>query len=228
MANARDDSMVFSLRGLLLRERQRLEREAADRRRQEEVALALRAERERVRREAEDRKRHSLVEVARLEQQRRREEEARLEALKHAAVECARTEAESRSRVELLEKQQLHERVLAELSEQTRRERARHLAIAGFAMFAFSAIAAAALYFAKLRPEASRLQFAYDELVSAEHNRAEETKRLLERAEKRRNDLATELENAKQRIEALEREGRDTPPAAKREGAKSAGSAPSR
>lgn len=236
MAHGRDDSMLFSLRGLLDLEKERLERESAERRRQEEVAQALERERERIRREAEDRKRSSMIEAARLAEQRRREEEARLEALKQAAVECARVEAESRARAELTDKVHEHERALTLLKEEARRTRARHLSAAGFALFAISLVTSTTLYFAKLRPEAQRLHAAFDELVSAEHNRAEETKRLLERAERRRSELESELETAKKRIDTLESEkttpASDTParggtvPAATKPGASRAGNTP--
>jgi colicin import membrane protein len=204
MAEVRDDPMLFSLRGLLHLERQRLERESNERRRQEEFALALERERARICREAEDRRRQAMVEAARLEAQRRREEEARLVALRQASVERARVEAESQARLELVEKQQAHERVLAELREETRNRRARHLALAGFVLFGISLCASAALYFGKLRPEAARLGRAYDQLVAAEHNRAEETQRMLERAEKKKGELETELDQVEKRITTLE------------------------
>jgi colicin import membrane protein len=208
VAHVRDDFMVFSLKGLLDLEKQRADRESNERRRQEEIAEALEQERARIIREAEERRRHAMVEAARLEEQRRREQDARLEALKQAAVERARIEAEGRARLELIEKQQAHERKMALLLEETKSRRAKHLTTTGFVLFAISTVAALALYFGKLRPEAARLGAAYDQLVAAEHNRADEAQRMLERAEKRRGDLESDLAHANRRIIELENEAR--------------------
>ncbi len=48
-----------------------------------------------------------------MEEQRRREEEARLEAMRQAEIEKARAEAEHRARMEALTSQQAHEQELA-------------------------------------------------------------------------------------------------------------------
>jgi len=208
MADLRDDSILFSLKGLMDVEKERIDKERAERAervREAQIALAMQAERERVRREAEVKKALNLAEAARLEAQRRREEDARLEALKRTAVEAARIEVEARGRLEMMEQKLAHERRMLELREAPRRKRATRLAILGFSL-AFATVAgAASFYYGTLRPDAERLRVAYAELVSAERGRADEAKRLLDRSNKRGDQLEAELRGARDEIDELKR-----------------------
>jgi colicin import membrane protein len=188
------DRPMFSVRGLGERERGR------------ELDAALKRERERVAREADERKRLLMVEIARLEELRRREDDMRLEALRESAVERARLEAETRARLEVIEREQEHERKMLAIREQSASRRARHLVLAGFALAALCAVTSLGFYFGKVRPEAQRLQAAYDELVTAERNRGEQAIKMLERTEKRRAETQAALDAARLRIEKLEDE----------------------
>lgn len=227
MADSRDDSILFSLDGLMDVQKKRVEREHAARLREAEVALALQQQRERLRCEAEVRKAHSLAEAARLEAQRRREEDARLEALKRAAVETARIEVEARARLEMMEQQQAHERRMQELRETTRRGRARVFAVLGFGLSTLLGVASLGAYYGKLKPDAERLRVAYTDLVSAERSRADETRRLLERSDQRKGELERELQLARDRIGELERTKLDAAPSEKQPAMRSGAAQPS-
>jgi len=202
MADFRDDSPLFSLKGLL---GDRAPEDEAAREREARVALALRIERERLAREAEAKKQAAMAEAARLTELRRREEDARLEALARATVDRARVEAEARARLEMFEKQQAHERKLLEIQSALERQRARGVTFAGFALALVVMTSALSVYFFRLKPDAARLQVAYGELVKAERARAEEAKRLLERSELTKAALTKELGAARARIRELER-----------------------
>jgi len=203
MADFRDDSPLFSLKGLL---GDRVPKDEEAKQREARIALALRIERERLAREAEAKRAAAMAEAARLTELRRREEEARLEALARVTVERARVEADALARLEVMEKQQAHERKLIEIQSALERQRARGVTFAGFALALVVVTSALSIYFFRLKPDAARLQVAYGELVQAERLRAEETKRLLERSESTKAELSKELSSARARIRELERE----------------------
>jgi hypothetical protein len=203
MADFRDDSPLFSLKGLLS---DRSPQDEEGRKREARIALALRIERERLAREAEAKKQAAIAEAARLTELRRREEDARLEALARVTVERARVEAEALARLEMMEKQQAHERKLVEIQSALERQRARGVNVVGFALALVVVTSALSIYFFRLKPDAARLQVAYGELVRAERLRAEETKRLLERSESTKAVLSRELSAARARIRELERQ----------------------
>lgn len=204
MADQRESSFLFSLKGLLDVEKQRVREEDARTARQAELERARTRERERFAREMMEKKRLAELELARLEEQRQREEATRIEALRLATLERARVESEARAQLEILEKQQEHERKLCAIRESARKKGASHLALIGFALALLSSVGFGALYFGKLRPESQRLSDAYADLVTAERTRAEETEKLLDRADKRNDALTRELHVARNRIDALE------------------------
>ena len=180
----RDGALLLSLKGFLHEEQGRIEAEAAQRR------MVL----EEVRKAQEELS-------ARSEAERKSSAERKL-----GLLERARLEHEARARVEVVERQQEHERRLEAMREQASRGSQRQLTTLSL-LFAGAILATAlGIYVGKLRPDAQRLQIAYDELVAAERERSKETERLLERAERRRSDTEDELERTKRRLEAAERE----------------------
>lgn len=202
MASRRDDSMLFLLNGLAGADKERVERELRVHRLAAEAALARVLAKKRAEQEAELERLRLASEAARDDAQRRKEAEIRRAAEAQAALETARAEAAARERIELLEKQHEHERRMAALRGQG--QRGSQLAVAGLAVAVLCFAGSLGVYFGKLRPETRRVERAYDELVSAERARADEAKRLLQRSEKRRAELASELEAARRRIRELE------------------------
>ena len=143
------------------------------------------------------------------EEERKAEQEARLEALRAAAAERARVEAEAQARLHLVERQEAHERELLQLEARAVGHQARRLAVFGFSLAGLFLALALGMYAFKLRPEADRLQAAYDRLLMAERLRGEETKQMLSRADRRRaklvvenGDLKRQLDEARQALEA--------------------------
>jgi hypothetical protein len=194
MAAQRESSFLFSLKNWASQER--LHAEAMERRTWE---------RQRFAREMLEKKQAAEQELARLEREWQRDVAARDEALRLATLEKERVVAEAHARLEVLERQQAHERKLLAIREESRQRGTVQLAMAGFSLAAVVLLASGALYFGKLRPESERLSGAYDELVTAERTRARETARLLARADKRADDLDRELRRARKRIGELER-----------------------
>ncbi len=113
MAEQKESSVLFSLKELMNLEEDRIRQEEDQKRRVEEDAARARAETERRAREEEEARIRAAEEKRRGEEQRSREEAARLEAIRHAEVEKARLDSENQARIEQMRHQQEHERQLA-------------------------------------------------------------------------------------------------------------------
>jgi colicin import membrane protein len=97
----------------------------------------------------------------------RREEAARYEAIRIAAMEKARIEAEQAAKIALLTKEHEHERKLAALELEQQRHALRRAVIAGAALIAAIVGTFAGAYFGHLRPEAARVHRREAEAIAA-------------------------------------------------------------
>lgn len=135
MAEQKESSVLFSLKELMSLEEDRIKQEEDSKRRAEEDAARARAETDRQAREAEEARMRTADEKRRTEEQRSREDQAKLDAIRHAEVERARLEAENSARIEQMKNQQSHERQLAELSQDQHKKRLTWMIIAaGFVL----------------------------------------------------------------------------------------------
>ena len=208
MADLRDNSILFSLNSLLEAERQRISDEAEREQQRLEAELQARLERERLEREAD--KARLLEEAQRelREEQRCREDAARIEALCQAEIERARSEAEARARLELVARQHEHEKKLTAIREQARRIHAERLAIVfGIALFG-SVAGAAGVYFGKIRPATASLEQSSKSRFDAEQSRANEMELLFERSERRRAKLDERLRELQAELDTLKKRAR--------------------
>lgn len=123
MAEQKESSVLFSLKELMNLEEDRIRQEEDQKRRAEEEAARARAEAERRVREEEEARIRAAEEKRRGEEQRSREEAARLEAIRHAEVEKARLDAENAARIEQMRHQQEHERQLAMVTQDKSKKR---------------------------------------------------------------------------------------------------------
>ncbi|HMR75017.1 MAG TPA: hypothetical protein PKD61_07895, partial [Polyangiaceae bacterium] len=164
MSDRRDDTM-FSFRGLFDLERQPGQQEEAAHIRKVELERLELEQRRRLVGEAQARQEKAEREARRQHELHAREEAARYDALRLAAIERARVEEESRARMAEREQEQVHEKRLLEIRRDDQLRAARRVALAGSAAFLCTLMAGATLYFAKLQPENERLQRAYDRLV---------------------------------------------------------------
>lgn len=115
MAEQKESSVLFSLKELMNLEEDRIKAEEAEKQSRARAEADARAAAERAAREAEERRIREEEERRRAEEQRRQEEAARLEAIRHAEIEKARAEAEHKARLEAMAAQQAHEAQLAAL-----------------------------------------------------------------------------------------------------------------
>lgn len=124
MAQKNDESsMMTSLQELLNFEDKRLRDEEAQKEAKAKAELEAKRLRELAEKEAEARRLEEEKEARRLEELRKKEEAARLEAIRIGEVEKARAEAEHRARFETMTAQQAHEANLAALNQDKHKKR---------------------------------------------------------------------------------------------------------
>lgn len=138
MAEQKESSVLFSLKELMSLEEDRIKQEEDSKRRAEEDAARTRADADRRAREEEEGRMRLADEKRRTEEQRGREEQAKLDAIRHAEVERARLEAENAARIEQMKHQQSHERQLAELSQDKHKKRLTWMIVAAVVVLLFS------------------------------------------------------------------------------------------
>ena len=193
MAELREDSILFSLKGLLERERERVTDDADREFRRIEAEQLARLERARLVMEERERRRQEEEQQAIREGRRRREATARFDALRRAEIARARAEAETSARMEIEAKQREHELLLLGIREQSGRRRAEQLTMS-FGVLALVLIAGGAFaYFGRLQPEHERARVAYEHVVFAEQTRSEEMRWLLEGSERQNRELVQSL-----------------------------------
>jgi colicin import membrane protein len=117
MAEQKESSVLFSLKELMNLEEDRIRQEEAERQRAANAEMQARAEAERRAREQEEARIRAEEDRRRAEEQRGREEAARLEAIRHGEVERARVEAEQAARLEAMRHHQEHERQITAIKE---------------------------------------------------------------------------------------------------------------
>ena len=200
MGELREDSLLFSLKGLLERERERVSDEADREFRRIEAEQLARLERERRGWEERERRRQEEEAQARCEGQRRRAAEARLEALRRAEVARARAEADAKARIEIEARRREHELMLEGIREKSGRRRSQQLAASFAAVALLFAGGGGALYFGKIGPEQERARADYERLVIAERTRSERMQHLLERSERQRSELFASLERTRREL----------------------------
>ncbi len=206
MPGFKESSILFSLQGLLDREKERTDDEQNERLRAIEQANRVRLERERRHRDEEEQRVREAHERALREAAQRREHELRAEALKRAEVERVRLEAGSRARIETMAMQQEHERRMAAIELESRVRRFRALSLGGVAFGLATLACATALYLGKLRPEQARMEGAYAHLVTAEHARADDAQRLADKQKSKNDALGDELDGVKAKLADARRE----------------------
>lgn len=117
MAEQKESSVLFSLKELMNLEEDRIKQEETERQRQEQAVVNARLEAERKAREEEEARMAAAEEQRRQGEQRSREEQARLEAIRHAEIEKARLDAENAARLEQLRAHQAHEQNITALKQ---------------------------------------------------------------------------------------------------------------
>lgn len=206
--NQKDSSVLFSLKELMtleqdrVRQEEELERKAEEAiltRQREEHARQVRAEEERARVEAEQRRQI---------EQRAREEQARIEAIRQAEIERARLDAENAARLEQMKRQQEHEAELVRLSQDRGKKRLRGL-VAGTIVMLVVALGAGAFV---IRGQMERQRALEGQLAGLESDRNALQQKFNDApTPEQRAALQAQLDEKDQQIKALQARGAATP-----------------
>jgi hypothetical protein len=193
MPDARDNSLLFSLKALEELETKRVEEERATRERARAAEDRQRARIERLAREAEMR-RVEEEETRRIEAERaRREEEARLEAEKLATIERVRAEVDARSRAELAQSRAANDIELAKVHATAARGRYRFLL--GLSVLATIVVAAFAAVLSKNLNELGDEDVRRASALEIARKDREEAERALNGARREIGELRDRLRN---------------------------------
>jgi colicin import membrane protein len=172
MAEQKESSVLFSLKELMNLEEDRIRQEEDQKRRVEEEQARVRAEAERRAREEEEARLRAIEEKRRTEEQRGREENAKLEAIRHAEVEKARLEAENRARMEQMSRQQEHERQLAMVTQDKSKKRLVFIA-SGIGLLLVAGLVGGAVFYSNAQKQKQALEAQLQDLQAKqeENNR---------------------------------------------------------
>jgi membrane protein involved in colicin uptake len=153
MAAPQDTSVLFSLNQIMHAHESRLHEEQAAIARHEEAERKAREESQRRQTEELAARAREEAERKAREESQRRHEDARLEAMRLAAIERARIEAETQARIEMMQKAAEHERALEAMRADADKKRLERTVMTGLiaAVAVFGVVAG--VFFGKFHPE---------------------------------------------------------------------------
>jgi colicin import membrane protein len=132
MAEQKESSVLFSLKELMNLEEDRIRQEESARKAKQDAEMQARLDVERRQREEEEARIRGEEDRRRADEQRVREDQARVDAIHRAEVEKARLDAENAARIESMRHQQEHERQLTAIKQDKHK---RNLLIAAVGIF---------------------------------------------------------------------------------------------
>jgi colicin import membrane protein len=203
MAEQKESSVLFSLKELMNLEEDRIREEEAEKERTARIEAERRAREEADRRAAEQARMQAEADARRAEEQRQKEEVARIDAIRTAEIEKAKAEAEHQARLQAMTAQQAHEAQIAALQSDSTKKRLK--LIVGI-VTAVLVLGGGATVFAVMKSNEEQAQ--REAILAAEQVRAAQElakiKADFEAAQKAQEDLQGELASAKD--EATKRE----------------------
>jgi len=146
----KESSVLFSLQELMNLEQTRIREEQEAARAQRDAAERAKVEAELRSREAEAARLHEEEEARRREEIRRRMDEAHIEASKIAAIEAQRLAEQHRLQMEVLARQQEHEKAIKEI--EVKKRRGPHPAVLAGIGAALLAAIVAVVFFVAIKP----------------------------------------------------------------------------
>jgi len=203
MAEQKESSVLFSLKELMNLEEDRIRQEEDTKRKAEEAAAAARAAEERRAREEEEARIRAQEDKRRAEEQRTREESARIEAIRQGEVEKARLDAENAARIEQLRHQQEHERQLAMVNQDSSKKRIVLIA-GGLGVLLIAGLVGGAVALSNAAKQKEQLQAQLADLTSKQEENNRKMSELNERLGKattpeERAQLEAQLDEAKKK-----------------------------
>ncbi len=205
MSATHDNSVLFSLNQLMELHETRVQEEEAEAARKAEAEqkareLALRQEQELLARKAlEEAERKARNEAT------VREEQARLEAMKLAAIERARVEAEKQAQLEMQVRAGEHVRALEAMREDEKKKRLTRAIWTGVLCGAVVLVGGVGLYFGKMKPDHETLLTQQAADINAQFEVARRIEAQNESNRKRITQAESLLEQAKRSAEEQQR-----------------------
>lgn len=196
MAEQKESSVLFSLKELMNLEENRIKEEEQEKDRRSRAEAERRAREDAERRAAEEARLRAEEDARRADEQRKREDAARLEAIRHGEIEKAKAEAEHQARLQQMAAQQAHEQHLAALHGDESKKRLK-LIVGIVSAVLVIGIAVTAVLMKKSSDEQKRQQAAF---AAEQQQKENELKRLradFETAQKKQDELTGALSNAK-------------------------------
>jgi colicin import membrane protein len=191
MSEQKESSVLFSLKELMNLEEDRIKQEETARQRQADAANQARLDAERRAREEEEARLRAEEERRRSEEQRGREETARLEAIRQAEIEKARLDADNAARTEQLKHQQEHERQIKALSQDKHKKRLTLIATSA-AIFLLVALVGGGLFIKSQADERAAETMKHQQEMAAQQAQYEKLQSQLQG----QMDQVTQLESA--------------------------------
>jgi colicin import membrane protein len=196
MAEQKESSVLFSLKELMSLEENRIKEEEQERDRRARADAERRAREEADRRAAEEARLRAEEEARRVEEQRKREEATRLEAIRHGEIEKAKAEAEHQARMQQLAAQQAHEQQLAALNQDSSKKRLKLIVGVVTAVLVIG-IVGGALAWKKADDQRRMTEAAHLAQQQQAEAQLKQLKADFEDAQKKQEDLQNALANAK-------------------------------
>ncbi len=196
MAEARESSVLFSLRQLMILEEDRLREDQEARARRAAIEAAARAEAARRARQDEEARVAAEGERRRAEDLRLREEAARLAAIDRAETVAARAEADRRGSIGRVDRDRRHEEELSRLRQDVSKRRIGRLAVACAAAVIATGGGGVWLYLGKVLPEAAAREAAHRARMADQEDEAQRLRRRLD-------ELATRERELREKIAAV-------------------------
>jgi hypothetical protein len=203
MAELRESSGLLSLAALREHEKRQIQQQTEASRARAEAEQRARIDAERI-----DRERQRIEQAAsELAEVERRAELSRLEAARASELERAEGATRAREELQVQLAEERGARRAAEISFAARLQRPRLLAVFSSALCLATGLAAAALYFGSIRPEAARARLAADRSLADEHRARVDADEGNARSARRNEELS-------RRLSSLDQALRERPPAA--------------
>jgi colicin import membrane protein len=196
MAEQKESSVLFSLKELMNLEEDRIKQEEADKDRRARHEAESKAAAERAARDAEERRIRDEEESRRIEEQRRKEEATRLDAIRHGEIEKAKAEAEHKSRMEALTQQQAHEQQLAALNSDKGKKRLKMIVGVAVSVLLI-AVVGGGVAFKNAAEQREKERAADQARIATAEAESKRLKNTFDEAQKREEELRHSLDSAK-------------------------------
>jgi len=196
MAEQKESSVLFSLKELMNLEENRIKDEEQEKDRRARAEAERKAREDAERRAAEEQRLRTEEETRRAEEQRKREEAMRLEAIRMGEIEKAKAEAEHHARMQQMASQQAHEQHLAALKGDEGKKRLK-LTVGIVSAVLVISIGVGGYVIKTKADETRKQQLAF---AAEQERREQELKRLkadFESAQKKQEELQESLSSAK-------------------------------